>query len=141
MSEDKKIGWTISELPGIALINPIILLPEEERKKKIAIIEEARVKLATEGEEPKEGEKFVCPNGCEGEFRTHGTMGTAVGYFGADGNHYTQECSCRTCGTRFTKEWVPADNGGKPWYIVGATWEERKVYSGECQCCCPEETE
>lgn len=142
MNEDKKIdlGWTVKELPGVALINPIILLPEEDRK---AILEERLLKstqLREIGEPTKEGEEFVCPNGCSGEFRTHGTSCTMVGWFdGPNPNHFTQSCSCQTCGARFTKHWVPAKNDCKPWFIVGDTWEERKVYSGECQCCCPKE--
>ena len=141
MSKDKKlVGLKMKETIGIGIINPTILLPKEERK---VILEKRALKtkqLEEIGEPPEEGEEFVCPNGCKGEFRTHGTSATMLGWFrGKNPNHFTQSCSCQTCGARFTKHWVPAKNDGKPWFIIGDTWEDRKVYSGECQCCCPKE--
>jgi len=140
MSENKKIDWKIHEVIGEPVINGLLLLPEEESRKRMEAVEEERRRLEEEGTEPEEGEEFVCPNGCEGEFRTHGTVQTMLGWFdGPDPNRFTQSCSCLTCGARFTKHWVPAENDGKPWFIVGDTWEERRVYSGECQCGCPEE--
>lgn len=137
MMKDKKIGWMVKEVVGVSLINPILLLPEEERKR---ILDEkaARLKRLREEGQPAANPPHVCPNGCEGPFRTHGTHHTLVGYppGAPDGNHWTEECSCEACGSRFTKEWVPAKNEGRPWFVVRESGK-RRVYSGECQCCCP----
>jgi hypothetical protein len=132
-----KKGWKIKERVGITIVNPILYLPEEERKKVL----EEKVRKAKEyykTGEPANNPPYVCPNGCDGPFRKHGTTTTMVGYgSGPDPNHWKESCSCESCGERFTKEWVPAKNDGKPWFVKGETWEDRVVYSGKCMCCCP----
>lgn len=138
MTKDKKdIGWTTREVVGIGMINPVLLLPEEERKR---VMKEKTAKARRMWEEgsPADNPPYVCPNGCDGPFRTHGTHHTLVGFMPGtpDGNHWTEECSCEGCGARFTKEWVPAKNEGRPWFVVRQDGK-RRVYSGVCQCCCP----
>ena len=137
MSDKKEIGWTVGETIGVGVINPVLLLPEKERKR---VMEEraAAAKRMWENGEPAANPPYVCPNGCEGPFRTHGTHSTLVGYMpgNPDPNHWTEECSCSACDARFTKEWVPAKNGGRPWFVVRENGK-RRIYSGDCQCCCP----
>jgi hypothetical protein len=138
MTKKKDPKWTVTERLGVAVINGLLLLPEEERKHVLEERAEKARRLHEEGE-PAKDPPYVCPNGCAGPFRTHGCCSTMVGWFdGPDPNHWTQDCSCRACGSHFTKEWVPASNGGKPWFVVRENGK-RRVYSGQCQCCCPEE--
>ena len=125
------------EVKAVGIINGLLLLPEEERKKALAEKAEKARWLHEKGF-PAKGASYVCPNGCAGPFRTHGASTTLLGWFdGPDPNHWTEACSCEACGARFTREWVPAKNGGKPWFVVCEDGV-RRVYSGECQCCCPE---
>lgn len=138
MDRKKPVGWSVKEVQGIGIVNPILFLPKEERERIIAKkVADAR-RMYEEGD-PATNPPYVCPNGCDGSFRTHGTTTTLVGYFrtAPDPNHWTEQCSCETCGARFTKEWVPAKNSGKPWFVVCENGKRRRVYSGECQCCCP----
>jgi hypothetical protein len=118
----KGIGWVVHETVGIAIINGLLLLPREERERKLA-------------EPAVPGAPYVCPNKCDGPFRTHGRQCTLVGWVeGLDPNHWTEACSCEACGARFLKEWVWAKDYGRPWssvYMDGRLC----CYHGKPTCC------
>lgn len=130
-----EIGWTCHETVGVGIVNPILLLPEEERRRKLAELDRAGRERWEHGEPALPGAPHVCPNGCAGPFRTHGKGSTLLGWVGGlDPNHWTEECSCEACGARFTKEWVWARNHGRPWYSV-REGGRRICYHGEPACC------
>jgi hypothetical protein len=130
-----KIGWTVSEMIGVGIVNGLLFLPEEERKKKLEEDAEKYRVHHEYGEPAVPGAPYVCPNGCAGPFRTHGTMTTLLGWFnGLDPNHWTEDCSCEACGARFQKEWVWARNDGRPWYSV-REGNALVLYHGEPTCC------
>lgn len=132
-----KIGWTVEEVVGKTVINPILLLPKEERERIMEAKAEKWREMREYGEPVVPGAIYVCPNGCAGPFRTHGTMKTLLDWsIGLDPNHWTEECSCEACGARFMKEWVWAKNDGRPWYsIVDKNGGKHIVYHGEPVCC------
>lgn len=132
-----KIGWTVHETVGRSVVNPILLLPEEERWRVLEEKAERMRQYREYGEPAVPGAPYVCPNGCAGPFRTHGKMTTLLSWGkGLDPNHWTEECSCEACGARFRKEWVWARNDGRPWYsIVDQNGGKPIVYHGEPTCC------
>jgi hypothetical protein len=133
--EIKTPAWTSYETTGVGIINGVLLLPKEERERKIAEMRAAYQEFMEHGKPAVPGAPYICPNGCVGPFRTFGKMTTLLGWAqGLDPNHWTEECLCEACGARFTKEWVWAKNYGRPWYSV-YEGGKRICYHGEPTCC------
>ncbi len=131
----KGIGWVSYETIGIGIVNGLLFLPKEERERRLAENAEAYRLRHEVGEPAVPGAPYVCPNGCAGPFRTHGKGCTLVGWTeGLDPNHWTEECSCEACGTRFLKEWVWAKDHGRPWYSVRVDGR-LFCYHGTPTCC------
>jgi hypothetical protein len=138
LKKDKPIGWKITETIGVGVISSVLLMSEEEREKYFKEREE-KARILREIGEPATEPPYVCPNGCDGPFRTHGRSTTLVGWGnGPDPNHWREQCSCKACGARFLKEWVPAYADGEPWFSVKEQDGSRVIYHGVCRCCCGE---
>lgn len=142
--KDKDRGWAFEEVTGVTIVDPILLLPKEERLTKIEAQNkqyEEFLRIGDQGESVsredgmKPDRRVFCPFGCEigAEIRTFRVWSTLIGTLSDDPdddpNCHSMSCLCKGCEKRFIKHWRMRDC-----CVVYKNEESREILAGKTFC-------